>query len=108
ALVVPVLLALVAVVPLETMARVAPYLLTDHFDLYHYVPDAGGTINGVGFWVHEPFLPALWRNIDKARTVLLHWVLVVALYRRLEQVPAQPGMHSPAQLWYIVRAALSV
>jgi hypothetical protein len=98
-LVLPVFLALIAVAPLKTIARHAPDLLTSTIDIYRFVPDSGEVIGGVGARARAELIPAIWQNFDEARAVLLHWIIVTALFRSMEGISARPGPLSLSNLW---------
>jgi hypothetical protein len=89
-LTIPLLLALVAIVPLEAMARAAPWLVTDIFELSRYLPDSGENSVGVGTRAARQLLPILRQNGIEAGALLINWLLIVLLYDRLGRVKRRP------------------
>ena len=97
-LTIPLLMALAAIAPLEAMARAAPYLLTDVFDLYRYVPHSAENSVGVGIRPVDQLVPILQQNAMQAAALFVNWLLFVLLYGGLTRVkgatlslPLQPA-----------------
>jgi hypothetical protein len=88
-LTIPLLIALIAIVPLEAMARAAPHLLTDIFDIYRYIPHSDEWSVGIGVRPPNQFVPILLRTGTQAVTLYVNWLLIVFLYwglARLRQI----------------------